>query len=184
MREFRGHERKGRLGGRRIALSTSLETGLEIGLATWNAWEKMVPFHAAPSWQFRAWRVGVGAGKERDLGRLSAPPQRARIASASSWLARSRSRRPGDLHPLMGEHDITTRAGNDSAQKVLTQNAIASSTQRLAADRLNNLGVLAEMRGDRQGAKAFYSRALDALSESSRQRMVMEANLARVKGLH
>jgi len=67
--------------------------------------------HAAPSWQLRARRVGVGTDAERDFGRLSASPKRACNPSASPRVARSRSRRPGGIHPIMGERQIASRPG-------------------------------------------------------------------------
>jgi len=52
----------------------------------------------------------------------------------------------------------------------------------------NNLGVLAEVRGDLRQAAASYaeaSRVFAANSEASNdERQAVEANLARVKGLH
>lgn len=46
---------------------------------------------------------------------------------------------------------------------------------------LNNLGVLAELRGDRKTAKAFYTEALRASSGADRR--AVETNLSRLKGL-
>ncbi len=43
---------------------------------------------------------------------------------------------------------------------------------------LNNLGVLAEMRGDRAQARDYYSHAL-ALTASTRERTIAQANLTR-----
>jgi Flp pilus assembly protein TadD len=73
------------------------------------------------------------------------------------------------------------RGDYDSGQKLLDG---LPSNQNLGADCLNNLGVLAEARGDRQRAESSYRRALETLSQSSSTaRKVVEANLARVKGL-
>jgi Flp pilus assembly protein TadD len=90
---------------------------------------------------------------------------------------------PNDLSAL--ENDLAAlamvRGDYDSAQKLLDG---LPSNQNLGADCLNNLGVLAEARGNRQQAESSYSRALEALSQSSSTaRKVVEANLARVKGL-
>jgi Tfp pilus assembly protein PilF len=68
----------------------------------------------------------------------------------------------------------------DSAQKLFDS---LPSNQNLSADCLNNLGVLAEARGNRQQAESSYRRALEALAQSSpTSRRVVEANLARVEG--
>ncbi|HLH00275.1 MAG TPA: hypothetical protein VKX49_28470 [Bryobacteraceae bacterium] len=55
-----------------------------------------------------------------------------------------------------------------------------------AAEALNNLGVSAEVSGDRQAAKALYARALSALDSSPiaspSDRRAIQTNLARVSG--
>lgn len=77
------------------------------------------------------------------------------------------------------------RGDYDSAHKLLDANAGFASNRKSRADHLNNLGVLAEARGDREQAKSFYGRALEALPQTlPKARKVVEANLARVKGLH
>lgn len=77
------------------------------------------------------------------------------------------------------------RGDYERAQKALDQNAAVPASHILLADRLNNLGVLAESRGDRQQAESFYTQALDTLTANSvNERKVVEANLARLKGSH
>ena len=50
---------------------------------------------------------------------------------------------------------------------------------------LNNLGVLAELRGDRRKAEALYADALRAFETApAQERQAVEENLARVKGSH
>lgn len=53
---------------------------------------------------------------------------------------------------------------------------------------LNNLGVLAELRGDRRKAESLYAdalRTLTAISDApAQERQAVETNLRRVKGLH
>src|SRR6185369_5057785 len=88
-----------------------LETPVEISLASRNAWERMIPSHAAPSCQLRAWRTGVCTGKDRDFGRLSASPPHACVASPPPWISRSRSGRPGGVRSLVGERDLPACAG-------------------------------------------------------------------------
>jgi len=74
------------------------------------------------------------------------------------------------------------RGDYELAEKVLEQGTAAPASQRLRAVRLNNLGVLAESRGDRQQAEPFYAKALDILPPNSlNERKVVETNLARLK---
>lgn len=76
------------------------------------------------------------------------------------------------------------RGDYDSAQKLLNANGALALNQESAADQLNNLGVLAEARGDHVQAESFYDRALKALPRNSpNARKVVEANLTRVRGL-
>ena len=77
------------------------------------------------------------------------------------------------------------RGDYSTAQKVLDRNAVGLSNKKLQAERLNNLGVLAEENGDRNRAAAFYDQALELLSDGSAdERKIVEVNLNRVKGLH
>ena len=52
---------------------------------------------------------------------------------------------------------------------------------------MNNLAVLAELRGDRRKAEALYAEAQRALEEAAdspaQERRVVETNLARIRGL-
>jgi Flp pilus assembly protein TadD len=50
----------------------------------------------------------------------------------------------------------------------------------------NNLGVLAELHGDRRKAAQLYADALSVLAGAagSPERQVLEANLARIRGVH
>jgi Flp pilus assembly protein TadD len=61
-------------------------------------------------------------------------------------------------------------------------------TESVYARSLNNSGVLAELRGDRAKAAAYYSDALRAFAASSdaseEERRAIEANLARTRGSH
>lgn len=80
---------------------------------------------------------------------------------------------------------VMLRGDYDSAGKLLRENPPNPTKLKLRADRLNNLGVLAETRGNRQQAASFYTQALAILSQNlSDERRIAEANLARVKGLH
>ena len=77
------------------------------------------------------------------------------------------------------------RGDYPSADKLLRENPPNSTQPNLRAERLNNLGVLAETRGDRQQAESFYAQALAILLQDlPNERRITEANLARVKGLH
>ena len=53
---------------------------------------------------------------------------------------------------------------------------------------LNNLGVLAELRGDQQKAEAFYTDALRAFAGTSdcygQDRRTVESNLTRLRSSH
>jgi Flp pilus assembly protein TadD len=61
-------------------------------------------------------------------------------------------------------------------------------TDVVYARSLNNLGVLTELRGDHSKAESLYEDALRALTgianPPAQERQAIEANLARVKGLH
>jgi len=77
------------------------------------------------------------------------------------------------------------RGDYNSADKLLRGNPPIPTKPNLRAERLNNLGVLAETRGDRTQAESFYTQALAILPQDlPNERRVAEANLARVKGLH
>jgi Flp pilus assembly protein TadD len=53
---------------------------------------------------------------------------------------------------------------------------------------MNNLGALAELRGDRRQAESRYAEAAQALAgipdSPEQERRAVEANLARVRGSH
>lgn len=61
-------------------------------------------------------------------------------------------------------------------------------TDMIYARSLNNLGVLAEVRGDRRKAESLYADALRSLTAIAnapeQERQAVETNLTRVKGLH
>lgn len=62
----------------------------------------------------------------------------------------------------------------------------APKTDPAYAQSVNNLGVLAELRGDRRKAEQLYADALLALTGAadSPERQTLEANLARIRGAH
>jgi hypothetical protein len=77
------------------------------------------------------------------------------------------------LHMLRGEYG--------GAESLLLRAASAvSKTDLVYGQSKNNLGVLAELRGDRDKAAASYSDALGA--NAGDQRQIVERNLARVRG--
>jgi len=76
------------------------------------------------------------------------------------------------------------RKDYSSAEKLLEDGIVVLANQKLKAARANNLGVLAESRGDREQAESFYTQALAILPQNSpNERKIAEANLNRVKGL-
>jgi hypothetical protein len=58
----------------------------------------------------------------------------------------------------------------------------AASTEDDRAEALNNLGAVAESRGETNTAQAFYQNARSAAANSTRNRQIIEANLARLAG--
>jgi hypothetical protein len=77
------------------------------------------------------------------------------------------------LHMLRGEY-------GDAGPLLLHAASAASKTDPIYGQIQNNLGVLAELRGDRDKAAASYK---DALSDTTGdQRQTVERNLARVRG--
>jgi tetratricopeptide (TPR) repeat protein len=73
------------------------------------------------------------------------------------------------------------RGENGGAESLLLRAASATSkTDPVYGQIQNNLGVLAELRGDRDKAAASYNDALDA--NPGDQRQIVERNLARVRG--
>ena len=50
------------------------------------------------------------------------------------------------------------------------------------AEALNNLGAIAESRGQMSTAQAFYQDALRTVTDSTHDRQIIEANLARLAG--
>jgi tetratricopeptide (TPR) repeat protein len=98
-------------------------------------------------------------------------------ASAASLLEIGALNALGVLYMLRGDYD--------SAATLLSQ--VVSKSPATAADYAsgtNNLGVLAEFRGDRRRAEQLYTSALHALASvrepSQEERRVVEANLARL----
>jgi tetratricopeptide (TPR) repeat protein len=85
------------------------------------------------------------------------------------------------LYLLQGQYSGAERALSQAVSKSLKTDSVYGRS-------LNNLGVLAELRGDRRKAEAFYTDALRAfagISDSSEQdRRLAEANLARLKSSH
>lgn len=80
---------------------------------------------------------------------------------------------------------VMLRGDYDSADKLLRGESPIPTRPNFRAERLNNLGVLAEIRGDRAKAESFYIQALALLPQNlPDERRITEANLARVKGLH
>jgi Flp pilus assembly protein TadD len=83
------------------------------------------------------------------------------------------------LHLLRGD-----RGGAESPLRQAVSVGLGTGTVYVRI--MNNLGVEAELRGDRQKAQSFYSdaqRALAAIPSSPEQdRRAIEANLARIRG--
>jgi Flp pilus assembly protein TadD len=74
------------------------------------------------------------------------------------------------------------RGQYDGAEALLGRAVSAAPhTDLVYAQSMNNLGVLAELRGDRHKAEAIYSDALSAFA--GEERRAVERNLARVRGL-
>jgi tetratricopeptide (TPR) repeat protein len=76
------------------------------------------------------------------------------------------------LHMLRGEYG--------GAESLLLRAASASKTDPVYGQIKNNLGVLAELRGDRDKAAASYNDARGA--SPGDQRQIVERNLSRVRG--
>jgi hypothetical protein len=79
------------------------------------------------------------------------------------------------------------RGDYDGAEAPL--NRVVSTSPKTVtayARSVNNLGVLAELRGDRPKAEQLYADALRALAGAadSPERQALEANLARIRGVH
>lgn len=80
--------------------------------------------------------------------------------------------RLGVVHMLLGKYD--------AAELVLNQVlAIAPKSAAAYAQASNNLGVLAEVRGDPKRASSFYAAALPA--SAPEERSLVEANLNRIR---
>jgi tetratricopeptide (TPR) repeat protein len=78
------------------------------------------------------------------------------------------------------------RGDYDLAGKLLDQEN-TSSDQKSEASRLNNLGVLAELHGNKQQAESLYAQALQSLGQvqdALQEQKLVEANLTRIKGMH
>jgi Flp pilus assembly protein TadD len=84
----------------------------------------------------------------------------------------------GVLHLLHGDY-----GGAESPLSQAVSRAPAADSAR--ARSLNNLGVLAELRGDQRKAQALYAEALGALkgipNASGQERRAVETNLARLR---
>jgi hypothetical protein len=81
------------------------------------------------------------------------------------------------------------RADYQGAEAPLNRAAATSpKTDLTYARSLNNLGVLAELRGDRRNAESQYADALGALAgvrePAEQERRAVEGNLDRLRGLH
>jgi tetratricopeptide (TPR) repeat protein len=80
---------------------------------------------------------------------------------------------------------LILRGDYDSAERLLDQKPALASRPTLRAERLNNLGVLVETRGDRKQAESLYIQALAAFPKNNfKERNITKANLDRVKGPH
>jgi Flp pilus assembly protein TadD len=104
---------------------------------------------------------------------------------ALEMLNRNPHTSPNDLSRV--RNDLASvavlRGDYESARRLLAQGVELPSETKLEAYRLNNLGALAEARGDRRQADTFYTKALSILPENlSNERKIVEANLVRVKG--
>jgi Flp pilus assembly protein TadD len=76
------------------------------------------------------------------------------------------------------------RGDYDLAEESL-KGIIAAPVGTTPGSILNNLGVLAEIRGSPQQAQTYYDKALESTSETEiSSRMVVQANMARIKGSH
>jgi Flp pilus assembly protein TadD len=76
------------------------------------------------------------------------------------------------------------RGDYDGAEAALSHAVSTSPRTDTAYGRsVNNLGVLAELRGDRRKAEALYADAQRAFADSpARERRVVETNLTRIRG--
>jgi len=85
------------------------------------------------------------------------------------------------LYMLQGEYGGAEAALSQTVSKSL-------KTDSVYGRNLNNLGVLAELRGDRRKAEAFYTDALRAFAgipdSSEQDRRIAQANLARLRSSH
>lgn len=88
------------------------------------------------------------------------------------------------LRAVLDEIAALSARGDSGDARALAGQAAAGVTIDIAAtayDDLNNLGGIAELRGDRAKARAFYEQALHA-DPPPPARQVIESNLARVRG--
>ena len=111
---------------------------------------------------------------------------RTHYETALEILSSEKQARPEDIAEVQNNLAALAmlRGDYDSAQKALDQPTHFSNA-KLEADRLNNMAVLAEQRGNSQQAEAFYTKALGALPTNlRREREIVEANLDRIKGPH
>jgi tetratricopeptide (TPR) repeat protein len=98
---------------------------------------------------------------------------------AVRWMARAnvpQAKRAELWNHLAVMHIL--RGNYQDAEPLLHRAVSASYSQSM-----NNLGVVAELRGDRRAAEARYKEALRALADGEERRAV-EANVARLQGRH
>jgi tetratricopeptide (TPR) repeat protein len=129
------------------------------------------------------------AALEYQAGSLQAAAQHYRLA-ADNWNApppASATEQTTALNNLAALYLLQGQYG--SAEAALRQ-AVSKSlkTNSVYGQSLNNLGVLAELRGDRRRAEAFYTDALRAfagiLDSSELDRRMAQTNLARLGSSH
>ena len=139
-------------------------------------------------------RIVSGAAKEHD--RIRAEPSiyigavldvmgtdRTLARKAVQW-AVSNSVPPPVLRPILDRlAPLDYQAADFSAAERdyrLLFNGAATEDDR--AEALNNLGAIAESRGETSSAQGFYQNALRAAANSTRDRQIIEANLAGLAG--
>lgn len=111
-------------------------------------------------------------GSNRELGR-----------TAAQW-AFSNGVAPAAMRPLLDrlaplDYQAGDLAAADQDYHQLLDSAPMPDDR---AEALNNLGAIAESRGEISTAQAFYQDALRTAAKSTRNRQIIEANLARLAG--
>jgi len=139
-------------------------------------------------------RIVSGAVKEHDRVRAEPPvylnavlevmgSDRTLARNAVQW-AFANTTPPAELRPILDRlAPLDYRAGDFAAAErdyQLLRESAPTPDDR--AEALNNLGAIAESLGQISGAQAFYRDALRNVANSTHDRQIVEANLARLAG--